>query len=75
MRRQAVIILSTMTAVSLYIKRAKWSVVKNRKLCKLVIVEWQQDVYIADVVRSHSQSTTLPSKPSTRGKGWADGVA
>ncbi|KAL7421115.1 cytochrome c1 [Cryptotrichosporon argae] len=29
---QAVIILSTMTALSLYIKRFKWSVIKNRKL-------------------------------------------
>lgn len=30
--RQAVIILSTMTAISLYVKRFKWTVVKNRKL-------------------------------------------
>ncbi|CAD6574948.1 MAG: cytochrome c1 [Tremellales sp. Tagirdzhanova-0007] len=29
---QAVIILSTMTAISLYIKRFKWSVIKNRKI-------------------------------------------
>lgn len=29
---QAVIILSTMTAISLYIKRFKWTPIKNRKL-------------------------------------------
>jgi ubiquinol-cytochrome c reductase cytochrome c1 subunit len=29
---QAVIILSTMTAISLYVKRFKWTVIKNRKL-------------------------------------------
>ncbi|KAK4685717.1 ubiquinol-cytochrome c reductase cytochrome c1 subunit, partial [Tremellales sp. Uapishka_1] len=29
---QAVIILSTMTAISLYMKRFKWTVIKNRKL-------------------------------------------
>jgi len=32
MGMQAVIILSTMTAISLYVKRFKWTVVKNRKL-------------------------------------------
>jgi len=32
MGMQAVIILSTMTAISLYVKRFKWSVVKTRKL-------------------------------------------
>lgn len=29
---QAVIILSTLTAISLYVKRFKWTVIKNRKL-------------------------------------------
>ncbi len=33
MGMQAVIILSTLTALSLYVKRFKWSVVKNRKIC------------------------------------------
>jgi ubiquinol-cytochrome c reductase cytochrome c1 subunit len=28
----AIIILSTMTAASLYVKKFKWSVVKNRKI-------------------------------------------
>jgi ubiquinol-cytochrome c reductase cytochrome c1 subunit len=32
MGMQAVIILSTMTALSLYVKRFKWAVVKNRKI-------------------------------------------
>lgn len=30
--RQAVIILSTMTALSLYLKRFKWAPIKNRKI-------------------------------------------
>ena len=33
LRVQAVIILSTLTAISLYVKKAKWSALKNRKLC------------------------------------------
>lgn len=33
LRFQAVIILSTLTAISLYVKKAKWSALKNRKLC------------------------------------------
>lgn len=32
MGMQAVIIISTMTAISLYVKRFKWAVVKNRKI-------------------------------------------
>jgi len=32
MGMQAVIILSTLTAISLYVKKAKWSALKNRKL-------------------------------------------
>ncbi|GHJ88593.1 hypothetical protein NliqN6_4995 [Naganishia liquefaciens] len=32
MGMQAVIILSTLTAISLYVKRFKWTVIKNRKL-------------------------------------------
>lgn len=31
---QAVIILSALTAISLYTKRFKWSVIKNRKICE-----------------------------------------
>lgn len=31
---QAVVILSTMTAISLYVKRAKWVGLKNRKICE-----------------------------------------
>lgn len=34
MGMQAVIILSTLTAISLYVKRFKWTVIKNRKLCE-----------------------------------------
>lgn len=41
MGMQAVIILSTMTAISLYVKRAKWSVIKNRKLCELFFSSFQ----------------------------------
>jgi ubiquinol-cytochrome c reductase cytochrome c1 subunit len=35
---QAVIILSGLTAISLYIKRFKWTVVKNRKICESSVV-------------------------------------
>jgi ubiquinol-cytochrome c reductase cytochrome c1 subunit len=32
---QAVIILSSLLALSVYLKRFRWTVVKNRKICKL----------------------------------------
>lgn len=31
---KAVILFSTLTLISLYVKRFKWSVIKNRKICK-----------------------------------------
>jgi len=31
---KAVILLSVLTAISLYVKRFKWTVIKNRKLCE-----------------------------------------
>ncbi len=35
---KAVIIMSALTAASLYVKRFKWTVIKNRKLCKSVFL-------------------------------------
>lgn len=34
---QAVILLSSLLAISIYVKRFKWSVVKNRKICELLL--------------------------------------
>ena len=31
---KAVILFSALTAISLYVKRFKWSVIKNRKMCE-----------------------------------------
>lgn len=31
---KAVILFSTLTVISLYVKRFKWSVIKNRKICE-----------------------------------------
>ena len=31
---KAVIIFSTLTLISLYVKRFKWTVIKNRKICE-----------------------------------------
>ena len=33
---KAVILFSTLFAISLYVKRFKWTVVKNRKICELL---------------------------------------
>lgn len=35
---KAVILFSTLTALSLYVKRFKWAVIKNRKICKSCFV-------------------------------------
>lgn len=35
---KAVILFSALTAISLYVKRFKWSVIKNRKICKFRFV-------------------------------------
>jgi ubiquinol-cytochrome c reductase cytochrome c1 subunit len=31
---KAVILFSALTAISLYVKRFKWTVIKNRKICR-----------------------------------------
>jgi hypothetical protein len=33
---KAVIVFSALTAISLYVKRFKWTAIKNRKLCEFV---------------------------------------
>jgi hypothetical protein len=33
---KAVILFSTLFAISLYVKRFKWTIIKNRKICKFL---------------------------------------
>lgn len=66
---QAVVILSTMTAISLYVKRAKWVGLKNRKICESAPGSCEEGAGIGRLMVVYDANRLLPTQVSLDSRG------